>query len=32
MVRRWRIFGDFCVLYFQRAACGTLQTSVLNSH
>jgi len=30
MVRR--IFGDFCVLYFQRAACSTFQTCILNSH
>ena len=25
-------FGDFCVLHFQRAACGTFQTCILNSH
>jgi len=29
MVPRWRIF---CVLYYQRAACGTFQTCILNSH
>ena len=23
MVGRWRIFGNFCVLYFQWAACNT---------
>jgi len=23
MVPRWRYFGDFCILYFQRAACST---------
>jgi len=22
----------FCVLYFQRAACNTFQTCILNSH
>jgi len=32
MVPRWRIFGDFCFLYFQRAACRTFQTCILNSH
>jgi len=32
MVPRLRIFGDFCVLYFQRAACSTSQTCILNSH
>ena len=26
------IFGDFCVLHFQRAACTMFQTCVLNSH
>ena len=27
------IFGDFFwVLYFQRAACSTFQTCILNSH
>jgi len=26
------IFGDFCVLCFQRAACSRFQTSILNSH
>jgi len=31
-VRRWRIFGDFWVLYFQRTACSTFQISILNSH
>ena len=29
MVPRWRFF---CVLYFQRAACTTFQTWILNSH
>ena len=29
MVPRWRFF---CVLYFQRAACSTFQTRILNSH
>jgi len=28
MVPKW----DFCVLYFQRAACSTFQTCILNSH
>jgi len=32
----WRADGDFlrlfCVLYFQRAACSTFQTCILNSH
>jgi len=32
MVCRWRIFGFFCVLYFQRATCSTFQTCILNSH
>jgi len=32
MVRRRRIFGDLCILYFQRAACSTFQTCLLNSH
>jgi len=32
MVPRWRFFGDFCVLYFQRAACSIFQTYILNSH
>jgi len=32
MVPRWQIFGDFCVLHFQRAACSTFQTCILNSH
>jgi len=31
-VPRWRIFGDFWVLHFQRAAWGTFQTCILNSH
>jgi len=26
------IFGDFCVLHFQQAACSTFQTCILNSH
>ena len=25
-------FGNICVLYFQRAACSTFQTCILNSH
>jgi len=29
MVQKWRFF---CVLYFQRDACSTFQTSILNSH
>jgi len=29
MANSWRLF---CVLYFQRAACSTLQTCILNSH
>ena len=29
MVPKWRFF---CVLYFQRAACRTFQTCILNSH
>ena len=32
MVRRWRFFESFCVVYFQRAACSTFQTCLLNSH
>ena len=32
MVPRWWIFGDFCVLHFQRATCSTFQTCILNSH
>jgi len=32
MVPRWRIFGEFCVLYFQRASRSTFQTCILNSH
>jgi len=32
MVPRWQIFGDFCVLYFQRAARSTFQTCILNLH
>jgi len=27
---RWCRDGDFCVLYFQRAACSTFQTCILN--
>ena len=30
MVPRWRFFGDFWVLHFQRAACSTFQTYILN--
>ena len=29
MAPRWQFF---CVLYFQRAACSTFQTCILNSH
>jgi len=32
MVPRWRFLAIFCVLYFQRAACSTFQTCILNSH
>ena len=32
MVPRWRFLATFCVLYFQRAACSTFQTCILNSH
>jgi len=32
MVPRWRFLRHFCVLYFQRAACGTFQTCIVNSH
>jgi len=32
MVRRWRFFASFCVLYFQSVACSTFQTCILNSH
>jgi len=33
MVTRWRVFGDiFWILHFQRAACSTFQTCILNSH
>ena len=28
-VVRWCADGDFCVLYFKRAACGTFQTRIL---
>jgi len=28
----WCRNGDFCVLNFQRAACSTFQTCILNSH
>ena len=31
-VVRWCQDGDFCVLNFQRAACSTFQTCILNSH
>jgi len=30
MVPRWRLFGDFWVLYFQRVARSTFQTCILN--
>jgi len=29
---RWCADGDFCVLYFQRAACSRFQTFILNSY
>ena len=32
MMPRWRLFGDFCVLYFQRAAHSTIQTCIINLH
>ena len=32
MVRRWRFLAIFWVLHFQRAACSTFQTCILNSH
>jgi len=32
MVHRWRIFGHFYILHFQRAACSTFQTCILNLH
>jgi len=32
MVCSWRFLRHFCVLYFQRAACTTFQTCILNSH
>jgi len=32
MLRRWRCLASFCDLYFQRAACGTFETCILNSH
>jgi len=28
----WRFLRHFCVLYFQRTACSTFQTCILNSH
>jgi len=31
-VPRWRFFASCCVLYFQRAACSTFQTCIINSH
>jgi len=31
-VVRWCQNGDFCILYFERAACSTFQTCILNSH
>jgi len=30
MVPWWRFLAIFCVLYFQRAACSTCQTCILN--
>jgi len=32
MVPRWQFFGIFWVLHFQRAACSTFRTCILNSH
>ena len=32
MVRRWLLWAIFCILYFQRAACSTFRTCILNSH
>jgi len=32
MVRIWPFLAIFCVLYFQRAACSTFQTCILNLH
>jgi len=32
MVPRWRFLATFCVLYFQRTACSTFQTCILNLH
>jgi len=32
MVPKCRILGGFWVLHFQRAACSTFQTCILNSH
>ena len=31
-VVQWCQNGNFCVLYFQRAACSTFDTCILNSH
>jgi len=31
MVPRWRLFGNFWVLHFQRAARSTFQTCIVNS-
>jgi len=28
----WCADSDFCILYFQRTACSTFQTCILNSH
>jgi len=30
MVHRWQIFGNFCVLYFQRLPCSTCDVSDLH--
>jgi len=30
MLPRWRFLAIFCVLHFQRAACSTFQTCILN--
>jgi len=32
MVPRWQFLATFCVLCFQRAACSTFQTCILNSY
>jgi len=32
LVRRWRFWRNFCVLYFQRARCSTFQPCIINLH